>query len=57
MKNYVERVFRKEKKPIDLDRLFLKVENLLGKDSLNFSHLSHEQKEEIMEIVEDGVNN
>ncbi len=57
MREYVERVFRKEKKPIDIDRIYLKVSHLLESERDDFTKLSKEEKEEIRSIIEDGVKN
>ena len=48
-------VLRKEKKPIDIDRLYFKIENLMRKNDVNFVGLSKDQKAEINSILSDGV--
>ena len=57
MKEYVDLVFRKEKKPIDIDRIYLKIENLIRSEDSSFESLSKEQKDEINSIIQQGVQN
>lgn len=57
MKDYVERVFRKEKKPIDIEKLYLKVSHLLQDEKEDFLGLSMDEKKEIQSLVKKGVEN
>ena len=55
MKQYVDLVFKKEKKPIDINKVYTKVENLMKKNDEEFDGLSKEQKLEIDSILDKGV--
>lgn len=56
MKKYVEYVFRKEKKPIDIEKLYLKIEALIQAEKENYV-LTNEDKSLIDSVVEAGVEN
>ena len=56
MKEYVDFVFRKEKKPFDIEKLFNRIVDIIRKDSPSYE-LTCEDKEEILKIVEEGINN
>ncbi len=53
MREYVEYVLKKAKKPLSLDRIFEKIE-IMAEDILE---LSNDQKAEIINILENGCNN
>lgn len=55
MKQYIDFIFRKEKKPIDINKIYLKVENLIKNSDSGFEKLTEEQKAEINSILSDGV--
>lgn len=57
MKDYLDTIFRKEKKPIDIDRIYLKVENLIRNENPDFQGLSKSEKEEIESLIHKGVEN
>ncbi len=54
MKQYVDFVFKKEKKPIEMEKLFQRVEQLIQKEDSSYQ-MSEEDKQEIEEIVFRGV--
>lgn len=56
MKKYVEYVLRKEKKPIDIEKLYSKVESLIQVDNESYV-LTDEDKEVINSILKEGVSN
>ena len=55
MKSYVDYVLRKEKKAISLERLFSKVKDLISREKGEDVSLTEEEKKEITDILEDGV--
>ena len=55
MEELVQRVLRKAKKAIPMEKIYSKVENLIRKDNEDFVELSKEEKEEIDNIVLKGV--
>lgn len=56
MKKYVEYVLRKEKKPIDIEKLYSKVESLIQIDNASYV-LTAEDKAVIDKVLEEGVSN
>lgn len=54
MQELVEKVLRKTKKPISVDKVYIKVENLIKKEKEDFV-LSDIEKEEIDSILEQGL--
>ncbi len=57
MKDYLDTIFRKEKKPIDIERIYLKVENLIRNENPDFQGLSKSEREEIESLIHKGVDN
>ena len=57
MKQYVDKVLRKTKKPIDKAMLYLKIEQLMEVDEEDFKELSSDDKKKIDEIITEGLNN
>ena len=55
MKEYIDLVLKKEKKAIDLDKLFEKVESCIQKDSSDY-RLSNSDKKEIKSIISKGID-
>ena len=56
MKKYIDFVLRKEKKPIDIEKIYLKVEELIKKENDDYI-LTEEDKTLIDSILADGVKN
>ena len=56
MKKYVDFVFRKAKKPIDIEKVYLKVEELIRKENSDYD-LSSDDKSKIDDIINKGVHN
>ena len=54
MKNYVDLVLRYAKKPIDIEKIYSKVETCIKKENEEYV-MSSEDKEEINKIIEKGV--
>ena len=54
MKTYIEFILKKEKKPIDLEKLFLKIQSLVQEKDPDYL-LSDDDKKEIEAIVLEGV--
>ena len=55
MKKYVDYVLKKSKKPINLEKVFFKVEELLQTDDNSFYSLSLSDKYKIEEVLEKGI--
>ena len=55
MKNYIDLVLKKEKKPIDIEKLYQKIESILKKENGDDYLLSSSEKEEINHILSDGL--
>ena len=55
MKNYVDLVLKYTKKPIDMEKIYSKVEKAIRKEDDSYT-ISSEDKEKINEIIEKGVN-
>jgi len=55
MEELVNKVLRKTKKPIPIDKIYSKVENLIRRDNPEYEGLSDSDKEEINRIVSSGV--
>jgi len=55
MKNYVDLVLKYSKKPIDIEKIYSKVEKVIKKEDDSYT-MSSEDKEKINKIIEKGVN-
>ena len=54
MKTYVDLILKKEKKPIDIEKLYQKIEGIIQKENLDFK-LSVDDKNEIISLLDSGV--
>ena len=54
MKQYIDLAFQREKKPMNMEKLFTRVEKLIQKENEGYI-LSEEEKKEIEEIVSKGT--
>ncbi len=55
LKEYVDLVLKKTKKPIDKEKVYQKVEKLIAKDNSELIELTSKEKTEIDMIIEDGI--
>lgn len=55
MREYIEKILKKESKPVSLDKLFSRVEDLLSKENESEVKLTEEQKNEILAILDKGL--
>ena len=55
MKSYIDYILRKEKKAISLEKLILKIENIISKERGEIISLTDAEKKEIIDILEKGV--
>ena len=57
MKSYIDSILKKEKKPISLERLYHKIEKNMSDDCGSELLLNDEEKQEVIDILNNEVNN
>lgn len=54
MKECIDFILKKEKKPVDLERIFKRIENFKKTENLDYE-ISEDEKNEVIKILEDGI--
>lgn len=54
MKECIDFILKKEKKPVDLEKIFKRIENFKKTENLDYE-ISEDEKNEVIKILEDGI--